>query len=61
MATQIQPLPDGPLKVNGGFELLDAEGKTIEAPATAYLCRCGQSSKKPFCDGAHKKAGFKSE
>jgi CDGSH-type Zn-finger protein len=26
-------------------------------PAIA-LCRCGQSSTKPFCDGTHKTCGF---
>jgi CDGSH-type Zn-finger protein len=28
---------------------------------TVALCRCGASENKPFCDGAHSRAGFKSE
>lgn len=28
---------------------------------TIALCRCGQSSNKPFCDGTHRKCEFKGE
>ena len=39
-----------------GPNLVVVDGKTIAA-----LCRCGQSSNKPHCDGAHAKVGFKAK
>jgi CDGSH-type Zn-finger protein len=50
----------GPFKVEGPVELMDAAGNPLpvrEGKAT-YLCRCGGSKNKPFCDGAHSKIGF---
>lgn len=37
-----------------------AELKVGDFPASfrATLCRCGQSKKKPYCDGTHEAAGF---
>ena len=52
--TRLIPLPDGPYEVMGAIEITDRDGRTIEAPApTVYLCRCGRSANKPFCDGSH--------
>lgn len=53
-------LKDGPLKVEGPIELVDADGNAIEIRAgkAVFLCRCGGSRKKPFCDGTHSKIGF---
>jgi CDGSH-type Zn-finger protein len=52
-------LKNGPLEVSGSVQLLDADGKPVPAgDDPVYLCRCGRSSNKPFCDGSHKKAGF---
>ncbi len=52
---------NGPLIVRGGVKLIDgARGEFPEENVIA-LCRCGHSSNKPFCDGAHETVGFKSE
>jgi CDGSH iron-sulfur domain-containing protein 3 len=52
--------PNGPLLVEGPFELLDAEGNPILKPEKPVIsfCRCGQSANKPFCDGHHRDCGF---
>lgn len=58
----ITPYPDGPLIVRGDVELRDANGDPIERRRrTVALCRCGLSTIKPFCDGTHKPAGFRTE
>ena len=57
----IQVIANGPLRVNGPLPLTDAQGEPIEARDTYFLCRCGQSSKKPFCDGTHNPSGFAGE
>lgn len=44
--------------VTGSVELVDAEGNRFQTMEQFFLCRCGQSTNKPFCTGAHVKAGF---
>ncbi len=51
---------DGPYRVEGELTLLDADGNPIPLPGPRFsLCRCGASSRKPFCDGTHTKIGFR--
>lgn len=55
---------NGPLRVEGdGIEIVDQDGKAfgLGGRTVVSLCRCGHSENKPFCDGTHNKAGFKSE
>jgi CDGSH-type Zn-finger protein len=54
----ITPTDSGPYLVVGKVTLLDAEGNEYEASDTVALCRCGHSSTKPFCDGAHQRTNF---
>lgn len=54
--------PNGPILVRGDVRLEDADGRPIERNRrTVALCRCGLSTIKPFCDGTHKAAGFRTE
>ncbi len=56
---KITPTQDGPYKVEEGH-LFDDDGNPIESKPVMFLCRCGQSQNKPFCDASHKKVDFKS-
>ena len=55
----IKATPDGPYVVKNLQRFSNRKG-SIEARATMALCRCGESAKKPFCDGTHAKIGFSS-
>ncbi|MFT4050252.1 MAG: CDGSH iron-sulfur domain-containing protein [Solirubrobacterales bacterium] len=51
----------GPLWVQGGVEVVAADGATYEVRNRVTLCRCGKSANKPFCDGSHVDAGWRAE
>ena len=57
---KIDPQPDGPLQVSGAIGLYNSRAERIATDAKFWLCRCGGSASKPFCDGTHKKIGFSS-
>ena len=55
----VQVMPNGPLEVTGPLKIALPDGTEKEEPGPAYLCRCGGSANKPYCDGTHLKNGFK--
>jgi uncharacterized Fe-S cluster protein YjdI len=58
--TRIDPRPNGPLFVRGHVRVLDGDGHVIREDTRVALCRCGSSANKPFCDGSHRRVGFRS-
>ena len=44
---------DGPIWVRGGIPVVAADGYHYEVRNRIALCRCGNSSNKPYCDGSH--------
>lgn len=69
---QITVTKDGPYEVSGSVPMskqiigTDAEGNSVEwregeefsTDETYWLCRCGQSANKPYCDESHLRVGF---
>ena len=53
----IRPRPDGPLLCTGPLVVIGTDGRAAYAEST-FLCRCGASGNKPYCDGSHRKIGF---
>lgn len=57
----IKVTKNGSYEVSGPITLLDSEGNpyTLEGDQQ-WLCRCGHSETKPFCDASHRRVGFES-
>jgi CDGSH-type Zn-finger protein len=53
---------NGPLRLEGSITILDESGREwgLAGRSAVSLCRCGQSAKKPVCDGSHNRVGFSS-
>jgi CDGSH-type Zn-finger protein len=52
---------NGSIKVEGNVTLQDHEGNEVPTKTDKpfFLCRCGASTNKPFCDGSHNRVEFK--
>ncbi len=62
MAAVVTACPDGPLLVRGDVRIEGPDGTELpRTRRTVALCRCGFSALKPFCDGSHKAAGFRTD
>lgn len=57
----IEVRPNGPLYVRGAIEIRRPDGSVRETDTRVSLCRCGQSSQKPYCDNTHRSIGFQAE
>ncbi|HLO60741.1 MAG TPA: CDGSH iron-sulfur domain-containing protein [Bacteroidales bacterium] len=55
--TEVNIQRNGPILIKGIFRFRDSSGKITEGEQELYLCRCGGSASKPFCDGTHKRIG----
>jgi CDGSH-type Zn-finger protein len=60
MSVKITPISNGPIRIEGDFQILDPAGAAfgLAGRTVISLCRCGHSENKPFCDGSHNRVGF---
>ncbi|MBI4195960.1 MAG: CDGSH iron-sulfur domain-containing protein [Betaproteobacteria bacterium] len=56
--TTIEVTKDGPYRVAGPCRVFDSRGEETPVRGIFALCRCGNSGRKPFCDGTHARIGF---
>jgi CDGSH-type Zn-finger protein len=58
MSTTFYVRPNGPLIARGKIRVESPNGQVLTEADEVFLCRCGKSANKPFCDGAHKSCNF---
>jgi CDGSH-type Zn-finger protein len=52
---EVRIMKDGPILIKGYFSFKNSSGKIVSGEQELYLCSCGRSASKPWCDGTHKK------
>ena len=60
---EVRATKNGPYTIKGPVTLVGADGEEwtdVPEGTNLVLCRCGKSSKKPFCDNTHSKTDFES-
>ncbi len=56
---KINVIENGPIVLDTDAEFsIQVDGDASAQSGPLFLCRCGQSSNKPFCDGTHRKVKF---
>lgn len=60
-APKIEARENGPRMVRSMTRRRGADGQEVNCKPVMALCRCALSANKPFCDGAHRGLGWKSE
>ncbi len=61
-ATKVTIFNNGPLKVEGDFQVVDQDGNAfgLGGRTAVSFCRCGHTGNSPFCDGSHRRNNFAS-
>ncbi len=54
----IKATENGPYMVQGVESLANSKGEELATRKVMFLCRCGGSANKPFCDNSHSSNGF---
>jgi CDGSH-type Zn-finger protein len=57
----IVPTIHGPYECRGELEIVTADGQVLSETTEAWLCRCGHSASKPYCDGSHTRMEFRDD
>jgi CDGSH-type Zn-finger protein/uncharacterized Fe-S cluster protein YjdI len=59
--TSVRIMRDGPIVVEGDFQIVDGTNEKLKPTTMTSFCRCGASRNMPFCDGTHRKMDFRDQ
>jgi CDGSH-type Zn-finger protein/truncated hemoglobin YjbI len=58
LPADIQVMTNGPYLITNASDVTDYLGVPVPLRPQLAMCRCGESARKPFCDGSHARVGF---